>query len=53
MNIIDYIPIGSEIHEAVKMGRRGIGIELKDSYYRQAVLNCKQAELECNTQLHF
>lgn len=45
--------IGSEIHEAVKMGRNGIGIELKDSYYNQAVLNCKQAELECNSQLHF
>ena len=45
--------IGSEIHEAVKMERKGIGVELKDSYYNQAVLNCKQAELECNSQLHF
>jgi DNA modification methylase len=45
--------IGSEVHEAVKMGRKGIGIELKDSYYNQAVLNCKQAELERGAQLHF
>lgn len=45
--------IGSEIYEAVKMGRKGIGIELKDSYYRQAVLNCKQAELEQDAQMHF
>jgi DNA modification methylase len=45
--------IGSEVYEAVKYGRKAFGIELKDSYYKQAVLNCKQAELECNSQLHF
>ena len=28
---------------AVKMGRRGVGIELKESYYRQAVKNVKNA----------
>lgn len=39
--------IGSEVREAVKMGRKGVGIELKGSYYNLAVLNCKQAELEC------
>lgn len=33
--------IGSEVFEALKMGRKGIGIELKESYFRQAVLNCK------------
>lgn len=35
--------IGSEIYQALKMGRRGIGIgiELKESYYEQAVANCK------------
>lgn len=31
--------IGSEIYQAVKMDRRGIGIELKESYYTQAVKN--------------
>jgi hypothetical protein len=31
--------IGSEGHEAILMGRRFIGIELKESYYRQAVAN--------------
>jgi len=25
------------------MGRKAIGIELKDSYYKQAVLNCQEA----------
>ena len=39
--------IGSEVREAVSMGRKAIGVELKGSYYNQAVLNCKQAELEC------
>jgi hypothetical protein len=31
--------IGSEPYSAVACGRRGIGIELKESYYRQAVAN--------------
>ena len=34
-----FMGIGSEIYEAVKLGRKGIGIELKDSYFRQAVSN--------------
>jgi DNA modification methylase len=32
--------IGSEIYKSLEMGRRGVGIELKESYYNQAVLNC-------------
>lgn len=39
-----FMGIGSEIYQALKMGRRGIGIELKESYYNQAVLNCDNAE---------
>jgi DNA modification methylase len=31
--------IGSEGYVAVDMGRRFIGVELKDSYFRQAVSN--------------
>ena len=38
--------IGSEIYVALRMGRRGIGIELKESYYNQAVENCKVASEE-------
>lgn len=34
--------IGSEIYEAVNLGRTGIGIELKDSYFKQAVENIKK-----------
>lgn len=38
--------IGSEGYQAVKMGRRFVGVELKQSYYKQAVLNLKAAESE-------
>jgi DNA modification methylase len=38
--------IGSEGFQAVKMGRRFVGIELKQSYYEQAVKNLQRAELE-------
>lgn len=34
-----FLGVGSEVYQAVKMGRRGIGIELKPAYYRQAVKN--------------
>ena len=36
-----FLGIGSEVYQALKMGRRGVGIELKESYYNQAVANCK------------
>ncbi len=31
--------VGSEVYGAVELGRRGLGIELKPSYYRQMVKN--------------
>lgn len=34
-----FMGVGSEVYSAVRLGRRGIGIELKPSYYRQAVKN--------------
>lgn len=36
--------IGSETYQAVKMNRKGIGIELKESYFNQAVKNMQSAE---------
>jgi DNA modification methylase len=36
--------IGSEGYQALKMRRRFIGIELKESYWKQACLNLSQAE---------
>jgi DNA modification methylase len=38
-----YMGVGSEVYSPVSMGRKAIGIELKDSYYKQAVLNIKEA----------
>jgi hypothetical protein len=35
--------VGSEVYQAVAMGRKGIGCELKPSYFRQAVKNCETA----------
>jgi hypothetical protein len=38
-----FMGVGSEVYEAVRLGRVGIGIELKPSYYRQAVKNLESA----------
>lgn len=38
--------IGSTGYQAIKMGRRHVGIELKESYYKQAALNLEAAERE-------
>lgn len=35
--------IGSEIFGALKNGRKGIGIELKPTYYRQSTKHCQKA----------
>jgi DNA modification methylase len=39
-----FMGIGSEGYQALKMGRRFIGAELKESYWKVAVKNLKQAE---------
>jgi len=39
-----FMGVGSEVYSPVSMGRKAIGIELKDSYYNQAILNVKDAE---------
>lgn len=38
--------IGSEIYTAVNLGRHGFGIELKPSYWRTAVNNCRDIEAQ-------
>jgi hypothetical protein len=38
-----FLGIGSEVYGAIEMGRKGIGFELKDSYFRQAVRNLAEA----------
>lgn len=39
-----FMGVGSEVYAAVRMGRKGIGVELKPSYYRQAVRNVEVAD---------
>lgn len=41
-----FMGIGSEVYQAVKMGRKGIGFELKESYFDLAKANLKNAVLE-------
>lgn len=38
-----FMGVGSEVFSPVSMGRKAIGIELKDSYYKQAKLNLVEA----------
>lgn len=38
-----FMGVGSEVYAAVRQRRRGIGVELKDTYYRQAVRNVATA----------
>lgn len=35
--------VGSEVYSPLSMGRKAIGIELKDSYYKQLLLNIAEA----------
>lgn len=43
-----FLGIGSEVYSAVKLGRRGIGCELKPSYWRTAVSNLTELEEQMN-----
>ncbi|UQE74224.1 site-specific DNA-methyltransferase [Gordonia sp. PP30] len=45
--------IGSELYQSVKLGRRAIGIELKQSYWRTAVDNLTRLEAEMSTPTLF
>lgn len=41
-----FMGVGSEVYGAVLNGRRAIGVELKPSYFRQAISNIQVAEKE-------
>lgn len=47
-----FLGIGSEVYKSLKMGRKGVGIELKKSYFEIAAKNCRNA-VTSNTQLSF
>lgn len=48
-----FMGVGSEVYGAVINGRRGVGIELKESYYRQAEKNIESALQVKDKQLLF
>ena len=39
-----FIGVGSEVYSPVSLGRKAIGIELKDSYFKQAKINLEEAK---------
>lgn len=41
-----FMGIGSEVYQALKMGRKAIGVELKKTYFDVAARNCEAAEKE-------
>lgn len=38
-----FMGVGSEVYSPVSMGRKAIGVELKDSYFKQAKINLEHA----------
>ena len=40
-----FMGVGSEVYGAVRLGRKGIGIELKDTYFKQAVKNLAELDM--------
>jgi DNA modification methylase len=45
-----FMGVGSEVYMAVLLGRKGVGVELKPTYYRQAVKNVESALHEKHTE---
>ena len=39
-----FMGVGSEVYSPVSLGRKAIGIELKDSYFKQAKINLELAD---------
>lgn len=40
-----FMGVASEVYGSVQMGRKAIGIELKESYFKQAIANMKECKL--------
>lgn len=43
-----FMGVGSEVYSPVSLGRKGIGVELKDSYFKQAIENLKDVKFRNN-----
>ena len=48
-----FLGIGSEVYQSILLNRKGVGFELKDSYFAEAVKNCKKAECEVSQKSLF
>lgn len=48
-----FMGIGSEVYQAIKMGRKGMGVELKKAYFDVALKNITDATSESNLQTLF
>lgn len=48
-----FMGVGSEVYSPVSLGRKAIGIELKDSYFKQAKINLDLAENRFNDEESF
>jgi len=45
-----FMGVGSEVYGAVVLERKGVGVELKETYYRQAVQNVQEAVAGIRTE---
>jgi DNA modification methylase len=48
-----FMGVGSEVYSPVSMGRKAIGIELKDSYFKQAKINLELAKKRFTENISF
>jgi DNA modification methylase len=48
-----FMGVGSEVYSPVSMGRKAIGIELKDSYFKQAKINLELAKNRFTENISF
>lgn len=48
-----FMGVGSEVYSPVSLGRKAIGIELKDSYFKQAKINLELASKRFDTEKTF
>jgi DNA modification methylase len=47
-----FMGVGSEVFSPVSLGRKAIGVELKDSYYRQAIMNLSEVDSRFHKNEH-
>lgn len=47
-----FMGVGSEVYSPVSLGRKAIGIELKDSYFKQAKINLEHASSRFANESH-